>query len=29
MQFETVMVLRDPVERTRSHVIELARVYAR
>ena len=29
VQFETVVVLRDPVQRTRSHVTELMRVYTR
>ncbi|GAX73272.1 hypothetical protein CEUSTIGMA_g726.t1 [Chlamydomonas eustigma] len=28
-QFETAVVLRDPVDRTRSHIIELRKVYAR
>ena len=28
-QFETVVVLREPVDRTRSHVMEVERVYAR
>ena len=29
IQFETTVVLREAVERARSHIIELIRVYAR